>query len=66
MILVSFFEIFASIRVLKISKSPLSRCRACPWLDSVVYCKQNKDDSDINKDLALVKDNLDHSPMPLG
>ena len=32
MILVSFFEIFASIRVLKISKSPLSRCRACPCI----------------------------------
>ena len=24
---------FASKRVLKISKSPLSRCRACPWLE---------------------------------
>ena len=32
MVLVSFFEIFASIRVLKISKSPLSRCRACPCI----------------------------------
>ena len=27
-------------------------------LDSVVYCKQNKDNAASNKDLALVKDNL--------
>ena len=39
-ILVSFFEIFASNRFVKISKSPLSRCRACPWFSIHKYLRQ--------------------------